>query len=165
MEFNKLVPELSVSDFEKSLKFYKKLGFKVEYSRENFAFLSFQGSQLMIESNGSWKTGEPPFGRGINFQIEVKDIKPLLEALQGYELFRQMDIPTPRTSFVDLWVNDTHLGLYTMVEAIDKTLIDNNFADNTGNLYKPEMPQRRRLLQENLIFPTILMVQDDISKV
>jgi len=58
----------------------------------------------------------------------------------AYSLYAQMGIPTPRTSFVDLWMNDTHLGLYTMVEAIDKTFITNHFADNSGNLYKPEMP-------------------------
>ncbi len=64
----------------------------------------------------------------------------LIREVLAYELFEQMDIPTPRTSFVDLWANDTHLGLYTMVEAIDKTFIGCHFADNTGNLYKPEMP-------------------------
>jgi spore coat protein CotH len=58
----------------------------------------------------------------------------------AYSLYASMGIPTPRTSFVDLWMNDTHLGLYTMVEAIDKTFITNHFTDNTGNLYKPEMP-------------------------
>ena len=57
----------------------------------------------------------------------------------GYELFEQMGIPTPRTSFVDLWINDTHLGLYTMVEQIDKTFLGNHFDDDSGNLYKPEM--------------------------
>lgn len=58
----------------------------------------------------------------------------------AYEIFAQMGIAAPRASFVDLWMNDTHLGLYTMVEAIDKTFIDNHFSDKNGNLYKPEMP-------------------------
>lgn len=94
MRFNKLIPELSVSNFEKSLEFYTKiLGFKIEYTREKFAFLSFQGSQIMIEElNDNWKTGrlEYPFGRGINFQIEVKDIKPIVKSLKKnrYNLFR-----------------------------------------------------------------------------
>ncbi len=87
MKFNKLVPELSVSNLARSLKFYLDLGFKVEYERpENkFAFLSLEGSQIMIqEINGTWETGklESPFGRGINFQIEVKHIAPLLESLK-----------------------------------------------------------------------------------
>jgi hypothetical protein len=87
MKFNKLVPELSVTNLEKSLEFYMKLGFKLEYERKEskFAFLSFQGSQIMLEEvNTHWETGELkyPFGRGINFQIQVKDIKPLLTALK-----------------------------------------------------------------------------------
>ncbi|RLE43306.1 VOC family protein, partial [Candidatus Woesearchaeota archaeon] len=95
MKFNKLIPELSVSNFELSLEFYTKiLGFKIEYTRERFAFLSLQGSQIMIEeANKNWKTGELeyPFGRGINLQIEVKDIKPLISSLNenNYPLFRK----------------------------------------------------------------------------
>lgn len=51
-----------------------------------------------------------------------------------------MGIPTPRASHVDLWVNDTHLGVYTQVEQIDKTFLRQHFPKNDGNLYKPEMP-------------------------
>ena len=88
MKFNKLIPELSVSDIKKSIDFYTSvLGFKIEYERpENkFAFLSFQGSQIMIsQTNDMWKTGELkfPFGRGINFQIEVDNITPIVESLR-----------------------------------------------------------------------------------
>jgi catechol 2,3-dioxygenase-like lactoylglutathione lyase family enzyme len=61
MKFNKLIPELSVSDIDKSLKFYVDiLGFKIEYQRKetSFVFLSFQGSQIMIEKiNNFWNTG------------------------------------------------------------------------------------------------------------
>jgi catechol 2,3-dioxygenase-like lactoylglutathione lyase family enzyme len=93
MNFNKLIPELSVSNFEKSLKFYTEiLGFKVEYSRKNFAFLSFQGSQIMIDKiNDVWSVGKlkHPFGRGINMQFEVKSIKPILNKLKGYRLFKK----------------------------------------------------------------------------
>ena len=88
MKFNKLIPELSVSSFKKSFKFYTEvLGFKIEYQRleSKFAFLSFQGSQIMIEEvNDNWDTGklEYPFGRGVNFQIEVDNINPLLNSLK-----------------------------------------------------------------------------------
>ncbi len=89
MKFNKLIPELIVSDIKKSLEFYTKiLGFKIEYQREEnkFAFLSLNGAQLMLEENlnSDWNTGklEKPFGRGINFQIEVKDVQSLLDSLE-----------------------------------------------------------------------------------
>jgi len=95
MKFNKLIPELSISDFKKSLKFYTEiLGFKIEYKRDEdkFAMLSFQKSQIMIEEiNGHWRTGklEYPFGRGINFQIEVNSIEPILKTLKqnNYPIF------------------------------------------------------------------------------
>lgn len=98
VRFNKLVPEISVTDMEESLRFYTKiLGFKVEYSRpeDRFAFLSLQGSQLMVEEiNHNWDTGEleRPYGRGVNLQIEVDSVEELLRSLgeHGYPLFRPL---------------------------------------------------------------------------
>ena len=87
MNFNQLIPELSVSDIKRSTEFYTKvLGFKIEYKRDEseFAFLSFQGSQIMIQqANKTWNTAtlEYPFGRGINLQIEVENIEVLLSSL------------------------------------------------------------------------------------
>ncbi len=93
MKFNKLIPELSVSNFEKSLKFYTKIiGFKIEYQREEskFAYLSFQGSHIMIDQNDDdnekspWFTGqqEYPKGRGIHFQLEVKNVFVIFNKLK-----------------------------------------------------------------------------------
>ncbi|MBN1177130.1 MAG: CotH kinase family protein [Dehalococcoidales bacterium] len=72
-----------------------------------------------------------------NFNNGFSDPTLIREVL-SYELFEQMGMPTPRTSFVDIWVNDTHLGLYTMVEQIDKAFLADHFNDSNGNLYKPE---------------------------
>jgi catechol 2,3-dioxygenase-like lactoylglutathione lyase family enzyme len=91
MRFNKLIPEMTVSNLKKSFHFYKDiLGFKIEYQRKEskFAFLSYQGAQIMIqEPNGVWDTGklEHPFGRGINFQIETKDVKKLFKSLKQHK--------------------------------------------------------------------------------
>ncbi len=75
----------------------------------------------------------------LNFNNGFSDPTLIREVL-GYETFEEMGIPSPRASFVDLWVNDTHLGLYTMVEQIDTTFLSDNFDNSSGNLYKPEMP-------------------------
>lgn len=61
-----------------------------------------------------------------------------IREMLGYELYKQMGVPTPRYAFTDLWVNDTHLGLYMMAEQVDKVFIERNFSNTTGNLYKPE---------------------------
>ncbi|MBI5123274.1 VOC family protein [Candidatus Roizmanbacteria bacterium] len=89
MKFNNLKPELYVSNFQKSLNFYTNiLDFKLEYQRSNllFAFLSYQGSQIMIQQEDDdeeWHNGKPeyPYGRGINFQIETDNIKNIIDAL------------------------------------------------------------------------------------
>jgi catechol 2,3-dioxygenase-like lactoylglutathione lyase family enzyme len=94
MRFNPLIPELNVSHFEKSLSFYTQvLGFRMDFERPEyqFAFLSYQGSQLMIEQeNPTWQTGrlEYPYGRGINLAMLVEDIDVLLLSLRerGYPL-------------------------------------------------------------------------------
>ncbi len=79
MKSNSLVPELSITDFEKTIDFYTRiLGFKIEYQRaeEGFAYLSLGEAQLMVDQIGktrTWRTGdfEYPLGRGINLQISV----------------------------------------------------------------------------------------------
>ncbi|HEU0000198.1 MAG TPA: VOC family protein [Ktedonobacteraceae bacterium] len=94
MDFNRLIPELSASHFEKSISFYiDVLGFQIKYQRsENqFAFLAYQGSQIMLsQRNGTWETGELayPFGRGINIQMLVDDIEVIIRSLKehGYPL-------------------------------------------------------------------------------
>ena len=97
MKFNALVPELSVTDIERSKWFYTELlGFQLEYERKNdkFAFLSLNNAQLMIEEiNGHWETGllEYPLGRGVNFQATVEDIQPIVNRLNqnAILLFRE----------------------------------------------------------------------------
>jgi len=75
----------------------------------------------------------------LNFNNGFSDPTFMREIL-SYELFEQMGLPTPRASFVDVYVNDIHLGLYTMVEQIDQAFLARYFTDTSGNLYKPEMP-------------------------
>ena len=81
LEFNKNIPELSVTNLENSLNFYKTAGFKVEYDRlENkFAFISLGEIQLMLQEiakNNKWDIAPLtyPFGNGINFQLEVENL-------------------------------------------------------------------------------------------
>jgi spore coat protein CotH len=61
----------------------------------------------------------------------------MMREVLGYWLYEQMGVPTPKRAFADVWVNDIHLGLYTMVEQIDKTFLRNHFAGSKGDLYKP----------------------------
>lgn len=90
MIFNKLIPELSVSNLDKSLEFYGNCGFEIEYDRpENkFAFISLEGSQIMIQEiskNDKWalENLKYPFGNGVNFQIEIKNVDKIYNKLKA----------------------------------------------------------------------------------
>lgn len=91
MKLNSLIPELKASNFAHSLAFYTGcLGFRIAYERpeRQFAMLSYQGCQLMLEqANDTWKTGdlEYPFGRGINIQMRIGDIGVMLESLAAHD--------------------------------------------------------------------------------
>ena len=84
MYWNKIIPELSVSNLENSLTFYKTAGFKVEYERpENkFAFISLGEIQFMLQeitNSSKWNLSPItyPFGNGINFQLEVNNLNEI----------------------------------------------------------------------------------------
>ena len=99
MSSAKLVPELLVSDHAASRDFYVRiLGFSVRYERpaEKFCYLDLDGAELMIEEETDfWTTAprEKPYGRGINLQIEVAAIDPILARLAqaGIALFRPVE--------------------------------------------------------------------------
>ncbi len=97
--WNPMVPELSVSNFERSLAFYVDvLGFSIRIKRENpdFVYLEQEHVHMMLEqiSDEGWITGEleAPLGRGVNFQIELSDLEPLVKRLQTHKvpLFREL---------------------------------------------------------------------------
>ena len=114
MKFNKLIPELSVTNIDKSKEFYLKLGFKIMYERkkDKFAFLELEGNQLMIEEiNDNWNTGklEYPFGRGINISMTVSDIDNYYQELVNKNI----------TFFKDIMTNEYDVN--------DKTYLDKEF--------------------------------------
>ena len=102
MKLNTLIPELCCSDFETTRKFYIDiLGFEILYERpeEGFAMLNYQGSHLMIdeipEGGSRWETAtmDPPYGRGINLQIDTDDANFLASKIKnaGWPLFMEIE--------------------------------------------------------------------------
>lgn len=98
--FARLVPELDVFDLEQSVAFWCGiLGFQIAYQRpeSRFVYLELQGAQVMLcQRNGNWETGtlERPLGRGMNFQMFVNSVDPLLESLKqaNWPLFRDCHV-------------------------------------------------------------------------
>ncbi len=101
IEFNSLIPELSVSNIEISKKFYKDLGFKIVYERlENkFCFMQFENNQIMLEENNdNWNVAkmEYPYGNGMNISMTVENVDYLYKTLKD----KQVKI------FLDLEINE-----------------------------------------------------------
>ena len=86
-----LVPELGVTDIAASLAFWRDLcGFAVLWDRpeEGFACLERDGARIMLDRLGSTRDwlaapAERPFGRGMNLEIAVTSLAPLLTALEA----------------------------------------------------------------------------------
>ena len=51
-------------------------------------------------------------------------------------LYRRMGLPAPRESHCRLFVNNTYLGVYTIVESTDKLALKNWFREDEGYLYE-----------------------------
>ena len=85
---NALVPELAVSDWRRSRRFYcGVVGFRALYERpeEGFSYLALGAAELMIDQIGLGRSFDAPpdhpFGRGLNLQIRVPSTRSLLDAL------------------------------------------------------------------------------------
>lgn len=88
---HKLVPELSVSDLDKSREFYVGiLGFRIEYDRPEdfFIYISFHGSGLMLQEDSDEVSAwdilplDYPRGRGLNLSIDCPRIDELVKKLK-----------------------------------------------------------------------------------
>jgi len=57
------------------------------------------------------------------------------------DIFREAGVPAAQTAFYQIYVDygegPVYFGLYTMVEVIDDTVIETQFEDDSGNVYKP----------------------------
>ena len=84
-----LVPELAVTDYEASKRFWCDLiGFSLRYERpeEGFGYLVLGSAHLMLDQinqGRTWATGtlEAPLGRGINLEIQVAPLDAAWERL------------------------------------------------------------------------------------
>jgi len=79
----------------------------------------------------------------INLHCEMADPSQLREAL-GYSIYRAAGVPAPRTAFAEVRLTvpgkfeDHFLGLYTVVEQVEKRFLRDHFGPDKGLLMKPE---------------------------
>ena len=59
------------------------------------------------------------------------------------DLFREFGVPAPQSAYYEVWLdrgdgNPKYFGLYTMVEVVFDSMLDEMFGSNSGNCYKPD---------------------------
>ncbi|QCX37797.1 spore coat protein [Aureibaculum algae] len=70
------------------------------------------------------------------------DDKSMLREKVATDVFRNAGLVASHTAFYTVYVDHgdgpQYFGLYTMVEEVDDTVLDDQFSDDDGNLYKPD---------------------------
>ncbi len=69
----------------------------------------------------------------------IQDPSMLRERI-AMRFFQWMEIPGSREAHTRLYVNDEYIGLYSMVESVDKDFLSRNYGENDGYLYKYDYP-------------------------
>lgn len=77
----------------------------------------------------------------LNLNNNFDDASLMREKL-GADLFRQFGLPSSNTAFcvvyIDNGIGPQYYGVYALVEEVDDTVIETQFASGSGNLYKPD---------------------------
>lgn len=70
------------------------------------------------------------------------DDSSLMREKVGADLFRKFGLASAQTTFCVVYVDNgsgsQYYGVYALVEEVDDTVIETQFADGSGNLYKPD---------------------------
>ena len=77
----------------------------------------------------------------LTFSSGFNDASFLREKITA-DIFREAGVPAAQTAFYEVYVDygegPVYFGLYAAVEVVDDTVIETQFADDDGNVYKPE---------------------------
>jgi spore coat protein CotH len=77
----------------------------------------------------------------LNLNNNFEDQSLMREKVAG-DLFREFGVPAAKSAwyevYIDIGSGPQYFGLYTLVEEVDDTVINTQFTDGTGNVYKPE---------------------------
>jgi spore coat protein H len=142
-------------------------GFEFEYVK---ATVEFDGKKLpdvglRFKGNGTYAMSQPgrrrpmkiDFNRyekdqkfhglqQLNLHNDIMDPSHLRQVL-SYSVFQDAGIPSPRTAFAEITLtidgecDHEPLGLYTLVEEVDKAFLKRHYGSSKGMLLKPEGTQ------------------------
>jgi CotH kinase protein len=64
----------------------------------------------------------------------------MMHEIVSMALMRRLGIPASREAYTRLYVNGDYVGLYTIVESIDKSFLQHNYSEDAGYLYSYDYP-------------------------
>ena len=153
-------------DGEEPYEWHKSPGFGLEFPWAH-ADLTFAGTTvknvgIRYKGNGSYVSSGEGLKRNLKIEVDhyekgqrvlgtrvitlnagAVDASRLREAL-AYRVFRNASVPAPRTAFAKITLTVTGkydkemLGVYTIVEHVDKAFLKTHFGSDAGLLMKPE---------------------------
>lgn len=106
----------------------KKLSFKLDFDE-------FEGDYPNLKNQRFYGFKQ------LNLKNNFDDASLMREKV-GADLFRQFGLASSETAFCVVYVDNgsgpQYYGVYTLVEEVDDTVIETQFANGSGNLYKPD---------------------------
>ena len=122
----------------------------VAFSTSDFSLVN-SGNRTLRTPKRSWMIALGHAGDGandlagmarINLNSMYSDPSQMWEAL-AWQLLGIVGIPAARHTYAKLAINGVYLGLFSLVEQVDKRFLTHHFGDNDrGNLYKAYCCQR-----------------------
>jgi putative membrane-bound dehydrogenase-like protein len=128
-------------DFTAEGKTYSKVG--VRYEGDITYFVSSRGPKRPLKIDLG-KFGGPPFHGLTSLHLHAMPLDPSKgREVLAYALFRAAGVPAPRTAFAEVSLtvpgkyDKEYLGLYAVVENVDKPFLADRFGTDRGLLMKP----------------------------
>jgi spore coat protein CotH len=138
--------------------------FKYVHADMEFEGQFFKDVAVRYKGNGTWMQSRGSLKRSLkvdlsefvkvqklagvsklNFHNNVTDASWMNEVL-SHRLFRDAGVPAPRTAYARVYAtvpgkyDRQYLGLYSLVEDVDKTFAEENFGVKKGAILKPVTP-------------------------
>jgi len=122
----------------------------------NLIGLRFRGNTSRDKVKKSFKLSLNAFVPGqkfeevekLNLNAEVND-PSMMRSRLVWDLFKDKNIPSPRSNHVELYINGDYYGLYHNTEHIDDEFVDAWFGNKSGNLYKCTYPADLNFISNN----------------
>ncbi len=119
--------------------------------------LRLKGNTSLIAAKKSFKIAFDAFDTNLEWQnqnkmnlIAQQNDPSMLRNKMCHDMFRHFGIPSERTSYTRLYINEEYRGLYVNTEQIDKKFAKLHFdQEGDGNLYKCTYPADLNFINSN----------------